>query len=73
MYVRQPIKQPLVGWCNDGVPTLVWTTARSVFVAADGSTRDLYGLDYAEAKTLCTLKDVRFVDQSNGVDLDALW
>jgi len=72
-YVRTPRKQPLVGWSSDGIPKLLWTTERSVFVSADGETRDIYELSYADAKAMCRVHGVQFHDQSKGMNLDELW
>jgi len=72
-YIRKPRKQPLVGWADDGVPKLLWTPERSVFVSANGETRDLYELSKAEAKAMCRVHGVTFSDQSKGVDWDAIF
>jgi len=72
-YITKPRKQPAVCHVPDGTPKLLWTTERSVFVAANGEQRDLYELSKADAMAMCRVYGVTFSDQSKGVDWDAIF
>jgi hypothetical protein len=54
----------LHSWSASDLPCLCWHPRQSRFVAADGRQRFVWDLDRAEARAICVLKGVKFLDMT---------